>query len=107
MRAGDRVVGWYVVDEVIGKVELITYARRARREWRGEIARRYSPIANRTATPSGSPRGARSFSGKRATDPVKIDVDIRNISGSTLSSRHVTEGVHRVLQIYERALSHG
>src|SRR6476469_328965 len=26
VRAGDRVVGWYVVDEVIGKVELITYA---------------------------------------------------------------------------------
>ena len=45
------------------------------------------------------------FTGKRATDPVKVDADIRNISGATLSCRHVTEGVHRLLQIYEKALA--
>ena len=47
------------------------------------------------------------FTGKRASDPVKIDADIRNISGATLSCRHVTEGVHRLLLVYQKALAHG
>jgi len=106
VRAGERTVGWYVVDEVIGKVELITYAVAldtngavksldilAYRESHGDAIRLAAWRAQ--------------FYGKKAADPVKIDVDIRNISGSTLSSRHVTEGVHRGLQIYQRALSHG
>ncbi len=104
--AGDRDLGWYVVDEVIGKVELITYGVAlepdgavksidilAYRESHGDAIRLASWRAQ--------------FTGKRAADPVKLDVDIRNLSGATLSSRHVTEGVHRILQIYQRALSHG
>ncbi len=38
---------------------------------------------------------------------MKLDADIRNISGATLSCRHVTEGVHRLLMVYEKALAHG
>jgi Na+-translocating ferredoxin:NAD+ oxidoreductase RnfG subunit len=45
------------------------------------------------------------FTGKRASDPVRIDGDIRNISGATLSCRHVTEGVHRLLLLYDKALA--
>jgi len=104
--SGSNTIGWFIVDEVIGKVELITYAVAldttgavksldvlAYRESHGDAIRLASWRAQ--------------FEGKRAGDPVKIDSDIRNISGATLSCRHVTEGVHRLLLVYEKALAHG
>jgi Na+-transporting NADH:ubiquinone oxidoreductase subunit NqrC len=44
------------------------------------------------------------FVGKTSRDPLELDQDIRNISGATLSSRHVTEGVKRILALYETCL---
>ena len=40
-------------------------------------------------------------------DPVRLDTDIRNVSGATLSCRHVTDGIRRLLLLHERALSSG
>ena len=40
------------------------------------------------------------FVGKSAGSPLKIGADIRNISGASLSSMHVTEGVKRILAAY-------
>ena len=39
----------------------------------------------------------RQFVGKTAQAPVKLDQDIKNISGATLSSKHITGGVKRLL----------
>jgi Na+-translocating ferredoxin:NAD+ oxidoreductase RnfG subunit len=104
--SGGETIGWFIVDEVVGKVELITYAVAldasgavksldvlAYRESHGDAIRLAAWRAQ--------------FDGKRASDPVKLDADIRNISGATLSCRHVTEGVHRLLLIYQKALAHG
>ena len=44
------------------------------------------------------------FAGKTARDPLQLDRDIRNISGATLSCRHVTDGVKRILALYESEL---
>ena len=44
------------------------------------------------------------FVGKSNSNEVRVNSDIRNISGATLSSRHVTEGIRRVLAIYEVCL---
>src|SRR5260221_13373395 len=44
------------------------------------------------------------FAGKSIADPLQLDRDIRNISGATLSCRHVTDGVKRVLAMYESHL---
>jgi Na+-translocating ferredoxin:NAD+ oxidoreductase RnfG subunit len=41
------------------------------------------------------------FVDKRHGSTLEVNKDIRNISGATLSSRHVTEGVKRVLALYE------
>jgi hypothetical protein len=41
------------------------------------------------------------FVGKGLESPLKLDKDIPNISGATLSSKHITEGVRRVLFTYE------
>ncbi len=40
------------------------------------------------------------FVGKTSGSPLKVGGDIRNISGATLSSLHVTEGVKRILATY-------
>ena len=106
VRAGDRVIGWFIVDEVIGKVELITYglaldATGAIRSLDVLAYRESHGDAIRLAAWRGQ------FAGKHPSDPVKVDVDIRNISGATLSCRHVTEGVRRLLLIYEKALARG
>jgi Na+-translocating ferredoxin:NAD+ oxidoreductase RnfG subunit len=41
------------------------------------------------------------FQTKTATAPLRLNQDIVNISGATLSSSHVTAGVRRMLQTYE------
>ncbi len=41
------------------------------------------------------------FIGKDATATLKLNKDIVNISGATLSSSHITGGVRRLLQTYE------
>ena len=44
------------------------------------------------------------FVGKTARSPLLLNDDIRNISGATLSSRHVTEGIKRILATYEACI---
>lgn len=52
------------------------------------------------------PAWRQQFVGKSAGSTLKLRVDIKNISGATLSCKHVTDGVKRVLVMYELALRH-
>ncbi|HEY0230394.1 MAG TPA: FMN-binding protein [Dokdonella sp.] len=102
-RAGDRRLGWVIVDRVIGKAELITYALAL--DAGGAV--KSLEILEYRETHGGEvrlPAWRRQFVGKTAQEPVRLDSDIKNISGATLSSRHITEGVHRLLQLHERVL---
>ena len=45
------------------------------------------------------------FTGKTAAAPLKLDADIKNISGATLSSRHITDGVKRLLATHAITLA--
>ena len=47
------------------------------------------------------------FVGKTLADPFKLDEDIPNISGATLSSRNVMNGVKRLLALQQVALGQG
>jgi uncharacterized protein with FMN-binding domain len=48
------------------------------------------------------------FVGKSASSPLQLGADIKNISGATLSSKHISDGVKRVLQRYQSSLKgHG
>jgi uncharacterized protein with FMN-binding domain len=40
------------------------------------------------------------FVGKSAHSALQLNGDIKNISGATLSSKHITDGVKRVLAMY-------
>ncbi|MCK1708342.1 MULTISPECIES: FMN-binding protein [unclassified Bradyrhizobium] len=37
------------------------------------------------------------FVGKSASSPLQLNVDIKNISGATLSCKHITDGVRRIV----------
>lgn len=94
---------WFVVDEVVGKHEMISYAV--------------------GLSPSGSITGIEileyvesygyevseaqwrnQFVGKSAKDPIKLNQDIQNIGGATLSCKHIADGVKRVAVLYELVL---
>jgi hypothetical protein len=103
VRGKDGVLGWFFVDRVIGKSELITYA--VALDAAGAV--RSIEILDYRESHGAEIRLAfwrKQFVGKTARDDVQLDHDIKNISGATLSSRHVTEGVHRLLQVYDRTL---
>jgi hypothetical protein len=105
--SGTKVRIWWgphkealIIDKVLGKHDYITYA-----------------VA---ITPDGKVKGVEildyretygyqirdkswrdHFVGKSIQDPLQLDKDIPNISGATLSSKHVTEGVRRALLTYD------
>lgn len=95
--------GWFIVDEVLGKHEYITYAIGID----GAGAVTGIEIMDYRETYGGEVKNAAwraQFKGKTSAAPLKLDGDIKNISGATLSSRHITDGVKRVLATYEIAL---
>ncbi len=99
----DRFVGFFIIDYVIGKHLVIDYAvalepdGRVRRVEIMEYRESYGGEIN-------SRSWLEQFVGKTSHDPLTVDRDIRNISGATLSSHHVTEGIRRVLAFYETCL---
>lgn len=99
--AGGKRLGWVVVDQVIGKTDAITFSVAI--DAGGAV--RSLEILEYRESHGGEVRNAawrRQFVGKHAADRVALGADIRNISGATLSCRHVTEGVRRALLLVER-----
>ena len=95
--------GWLIVDEVIGKHEYITYALGLNAD--GSV--RGIEIMEYRESYGGEVRNAKwraQFTGKTKAAPLELDKDIQNISGATLSSRHVTDGVRRLLAFHNVAL---
>ena len=45
------------------------------------------------------------FKGKHVNAPLRFNEEIKNISGATLSSKHVTNGVQRLMVLYRELLS--
>ncbi len=100
-RAADD--GWLVVDEVFGKHEFITYAVALTP---GGAVRQIE-IMDYRETYGGEIRNEKwraQFAGKTAAAPLKLEQDIKNISGATLSCRHVTDGVKRLLATHALVL---
>jgi len=95
--------GWFVLDRVVGKHEFITYAVALSPD--GVVKR--IEILEYRETYGGEVRNAnwrQQFVGKRFGAPLKLGSDIKNISGATLSSRHITDGVRRILATWQTVL---
>lgn len=96
-------LGWMLVDNVVGKHEFITYA--AAISPGGEVLG--IEILSYRETHGGEVRQAdwrAQFQGKTLADPFKLDRDVANISGATLSCRNLLDGVKRLLAIHQVAL---
>jgi Na+-translocating ferredoxin:NAD+ oxidoreductase RnfG subunit len=88
------------IDQVLGKHEEITYAVAIN----PDATVKGIEIMDYRETYGYQVRQAdwrKQFVGKSGKDPLKLDKDIRNISGATLSSAHITNGVRRILHTYE------
>jgi FMN-binding domain len=97
--AGERLLGLFVLDHVIGKHLYIDYAvslQTSGRVHRVDILQYRESYGGEVRSESWLAQ----FVGKSAANSLKAGADIRIISGATLSSTHVTEGVKRVLARY-------
>ncbi len=95
--------GVFVIDQVLGKHEMITYAVGINRDGsvkQVEILEYRETYGYEVRDPA----WRKQFVGKTAASPVKLNKDIANIAGATLSSKHITDGVRRVLILYDMAL---
>ena len=90
--------GIFVLDHVIGKHLYIDYAVSivGGRVHRVDILQYRESYGGEVRSPSWLAQ----FVGKTSASPLQVGADIRNISGATLSSMHVTEGVKRILAAY-------
>jgi len=101
--ADGRKLGYFFLDYVIGKHEVIDYSvaiDTSGRVKRVEILEYRESYGGEVADRSWLDQ----FNGKAVGDSLVPGRDIRIISGATLSSRHVTEGIKRVLAIYDLLL---
>lgn len=98
--ANGKTVGYFFVDNVIGKHEEITYAVGFSQDKKvlGVEIIEYRETHGFEV----KEQGWRSqFVGKSASDKLKVGDDIQNISGATLSAIHVTEGVRKLAHLLE------
>jgi FMN-binding domain len=89
--------GLFVVDRVVGKHEFITVAVGINAN--GTV--KAIEIMDYRESYGYEVRDASwraQFVGKSAGAPLQLGEDIKNISGATLSSKHITDGVKRILQ---------
>jgi hypothetical protein len=97
--------GWFIVDEVVGKHEFITYAAGLNAD--GSVKQiEIMDYRETYGDQIRDPKWRAQFVGKTSKSTLKLESDIKNISGATLSCRHVTDGVKRLLAFYEIALKH-
>ncbi len=90
---------WLIIDQVLGKHEMITYAVGLNAN--GSV--KQIEILEYNESYGAQVRDAnwrQQFIGKTSASPVALNKDIKNIGGATLSSKHITDGVHRILQFY-------
>jgi hypothetical protein len=99
---GSAPLGVVVLDEVVGKFELISYAVGINQD--GTLR----PIEILSYRESHGhevrlPAWRRQFAGKSSASALRVGDDIANISGATLSCQHVTDGVRRIAAVVAQA----
>jgi hypothetical protein len=97
------VLGHVFVDEVIGRENLITYAIGID----ADGALRNLEIMSCRESHGGevrNPAWRAQFDHRNSLDQLRFRTDIKNISGATLSSEHVTQGVRWLLALWQATL---
>jgi Na+-translocating ferredoxin:NAD+ oxidoreductase RnfG subunit len=103
---GDQSLGLVVFDGVVGKYELIDYAVGIAAD--GKV--RQIEILNYRESHGYEvrlPAWRKQFVGKGTDAPLRVGEDIANISGATLSTTHITDGVRRIVAVVATLRAHG
>ena len=100
---GDAQLGYVVLDDVVGKFELISYAVGLNLD---ASVKQVEILTYRESHgfEIKSPAWRKQFVGKTAQSGIAVGDGIANISGATLSCTHVTDGVRRIAAIAQVAL---
>ena len=103
---GERPLGVVVVDGVIGKFEMIDFAVGIAVD--GKI-RNVEILTYRESHgfEVRLPAWRKQFVGKGKADKLRVDEDINNISGATMSATHVTDGVRRIVAVVDALKASG
>ena len=91
--------GKFIIDEVLGKHEYITYAIGLNKDG----SAKQIEIMNYNESYGYEVRDEswrKQFVGKTTKSDLYLEHDIKNISGATLSCKHITDGVRRILITY-------
>lgn len=96
-RAG-ATLGFVITDNVVGKVELISYAVGIALD--GSV-KQVEILSYRESHgfEIRLPAWRKQFVGKASNSNLRVGEDIANISGATLSCTHVTDGVRRIVAV--------
>lgn len=99
---GEQLLGYLVVDNVLGKFELISYAVALSPD--GTV-KQVEILSYRESHgyEVRLPAWRKQFVGKRIQSPLRIGSDIANISGATLSCTHLTDGIRRIVSLVKIA----
>lgn len=97
--------GWFILDQVIGKHENIdmAYAYTKDGKVKGLEVLTYRETYGHQVR---NDRWRQQFHGKNYTEFLKLDKQIKNISGATLSCRHITDGINRMNHTWNIVLKH-
>tara|TARA_R110000737_G_scaffold8048_6_gene23526 strand:+ start:9904 stop:10449 length:546 start_codon:yes stop_codon:yes gene_type:complete len=96
--------GWFIVDQVIGKHENIDLAIAISADGKVmgiEVLTYRETYGDQIM----HPKWRAQFHGKDSREFLKLDQQISNISGATLSCRHVTDGINRLNHTWSTVLS--
>lgn len=100
-----EIVGYFIVDEVWGKHEYITYALgiTISGEVKGLEIMDYREAHGMEVI---DPIWRKNFNALKASEPEKVNLNnsIPNISGATMSCKHITDGVRRNLILFQKTL---
>jgi hypothetical protein len=100
---GGVLVGHFFIDEVVGRSDLITYAVGIDPDG----ALRNLEIMSYRESHGGeirNPAWRAQFNQRNDLEQLRFRTDIKNISGATLSSEHVTAGVRWLLVLWQATL---
>lgn len=97
--------GWFIIDQIIGKHENIdmAFALDSKGKVMGMEILTYRETYGFQVN---NPKWRAQFLGLGHTEHLKLDKQIKNISGATLSCRHITDGVNRLTQTWLQVLRH-
>jgi len=95
--------GWFIVDQIIGKHENIdmAFAYYADGTVKGFEIMTYRETYGYEVA---NPKWRAQFHGKNFSQHLKLDHQIKNISGATLSCRHITDGINRLNHTWKLVL---